>query len=67
MVTSALVCAFYACAQVTHKLVLQPLVVGELGHLIVAHVHERIPLIMACAVGTHPWCERLPSTILYSL
>ena len=67
MVAPTLADALYAGAQVPDKLVFKPLVVGELGQLIVAHVHEGVPLVVACAVGTHPRRDGLAAAILHGL
>ena len=32
-----------------------------------SHIHERIPLVVACTVSTHPWGNRFTSSILNGL
>ena len=34
---------------------------------VMSHIHERIPLVVACAVGSHPWGHRLAAGIFNGL
>ncbi len=68
MVAPALQSALNASAQIAHKFGTHLRILsGHGSQLIVTHVEERVPLVVACAVGTHPRSDRLTTAIFHRL
>ena len=63
----ALISTLNAGAQIANKFGFQSRICGVLNDLIMAHIHERIPLIVACAISTHPRSERFAAPIFHGL
>jgi len=61
-----LVCALNTGAHVADELFADARVVYS-GQVVVSHVHERIPLVMAGAVGTHPRSDGLAASVFEGL